>query len=50
MFFAAFMFVKNVIGQEEHRPILVIDVERMLEAFLLTHQPLVVLVVDVSAT
>jgi hypothetical protein len=45
------VYVKeNVVGQEEPRPIHVADVERMLEAFLLTHQPLVVLAGDVSAT
>jgi hypothetical protein len=40
----------NVVGQEEPRPIRVADVERMLKAFLLTSQPLVVLVGEVSAT
>ena len=45
------VYVKNnVVGQEEPNPIRVADVERMLEAFLLTNQPLVVLAGDVSAT
>ena len=41
---------ENVVGQEEPRPIHVADVERMLEAFLLTNTPSVVLAGDVSAT
>ena len=44
------MFVHNVIGQEEPRPIHVADVERMLRVYLLDNSPGVVLSDDVSAT
>jgi hypothetical protein len=44
------VYVHNVIGQEEPRPIHVADVERMLRVYLLDHTPGVVLADDVSAT
>ena len=44
------VFMHNVIGKEEPRPIHVADVERMLRAYLLDNTPGVVLSDDVSAT
>ena len=50
VFFRSVYVEENVVGQKESRTIQVADVDRMLEAFLLTNTPLVVLAGDVSAT
>ena len=44
------VYLHNVVGQEEPRPIHVADVERMLNAYLIDNTPGVVLADDVSAT